>query len=147
MELIVLPGISTPETNYQQFFERAVKDVEDTAEFEAFVAALQDGPLLVDIERLARARAEARKERPMKFQDLIHLKRDTARYAAKGFFRNTAVYVDLWQDSRVDESSLLDILEDYERHESELIRLFVFDGFVLYDDKKPLNHVNLPIGA
>ena len=145
--LLVFPGASSPKTDYQQFFEGAIKDAEESEEFEAFVLALQAGPLSLDIERLARARAEARKESPVKFQDFIHLKRDTARYAAKGFFRNTGAYVNLWQDSEVDGAPLLRILENYTGNDSELIRLFVFDGFVLYDDKKPLNHVNLPIGV
>jgi hypothetical protein len=146
--LIVFPGTSTPGTDYQQFFEKAIKDAESTPEFEAFVAALQDGPLLVDLERLAKARAKARKESdPMEPDDVINLKRDTACYAAKGFFRNTGVYVDLWQDSNVDEKCLVGILQDYQRQESELIRLFVLDGFVLYDDKQRLDHIDLPIGV
>jgi hypothetical protein len=65
------------------------------------------------------------------------------RHAAKAFFRNTGTYVNLWQGQDIDESRLM--LGNYS-HKSELIRLFVFDGFVPYHEKKMVDNVSLPVG-
>ena len=47
----------------------------------------------------------------------------------------------------MDESDLTSILLTYgEGKDSEYIRLFVFDGFVLYDERKCLARIELPVG-
>ncbi len=147
----ICPDSITLKTNHRKYFENSVKLAENTKEFEAFVTSLQVGTLCADIERLAeerkRIREREKKNGNVKFQDLDKWKRNIARQAAKGFFRNTAVYINLWQGLDVGEASLISILNNYrDSKESDFIRLFVFDGFVLYDDKKLINNVSLPIG-
>ncbi|MCK4792439.1 MAG: hypothetical protein KAV87_52400 [Desulfobacteraceae bacterium] len=149
--VVTFPGTSTHPINHRQLFEKAIKDAEDTEEFEAFVIALQAGPLSSDIERLTkkekRRRKKTEKKHRMKSRNFDKWRKDTARQAARGFFRNTGAYVNLWQGSDVEKSNLFSILDSYnEKKDSEFIRFFVFDGFVPFHNKKQLNHVSLPMG-
>ena len=150
-KVIPFHGTLTHSINHRQLFEKAIKDAEDSDEFEVFVITLQAGPLSSDIERLAkkeeRRRKKTKKKRQMKFPNFDKWKNDTARHAAKSFFRNTGAYVNLWHGSDVEQSKLLNLLDSYpEKKDSEFIRFFVFDGFVPFHNKKRLNHVNLPLG-
>jgi hypothetical protein len=145
----VVPFPGTPELtkDNMQLFERATKLAEDSEEFGAFVKALSAGPLSVDLERLTQEEQKSREKKPGKLPDLNKYREDTTRQAARSFFRNTGTYLKLWQGSDINESDITNILENYtERADSELIRLFVFDGFVLYHAKKRLNRVRLPVG-
>lgn len=141
------PRKKEPTKDDRQFFETAIKEAQDTEEFEAFRKALEAGPLSSDLEKLAKKEERQRKKSKSKRQvkSLDEWKQDTARQAAKGFFRNTGIYVSLWQGSEVNESDLLSILDSYKK-DSELIRLFVFDGFVPFHDRKQLNNIILPVG-
>jgi hypothetical protein len=145
--VIPLPGKKAPTKDDRQFFEKAIKEAEDTEEFKAFTKALEAGPLASDLERLAKKEKRQRKKSKSKRQvkSLDEWKQDTARQAAKGFFRNTGTYVSLWQSSDVNETDLLSILDSY-KNDSELIRLFIFDGFVPYHEKKRLNSISLHVG-
>ncbi|MBC8394674.1 MAG: hypothetical protein H8E17_19160 [Deltaproteobacteria bacterium] len=136
-----------PTKDELQFFEAAIKEAEDTDEFEAFTKALNAGPLASTLERLSKKEERRRKKSKSKRQikSLDEWKQDTARHATKGFFRNTGTYVSLWKGSYVNESDLLSTLGTYKSH-SELIRLFVFDGFVPFHDRKQLNNISLPVG-
>ena len=149
--VVTFPGASPHTMKNRQSFEEAIENAEDTNEFEAFVIALQAGPLFSDIERLAKKeekrRKKTEKKRQMKFRDFDKWRKDTARQAAKGFFRNTGAYVNLWQGLNVDESVFLSILDNYDgKKDSEFIRFFVFDGFVPFHNNKQINHVSLPMG-
>ena len=145
-KVVPFPGSSELTKDNRQFFETAVKEVEDTEEFEAFVKALEPGPLASHFEKLAR-KEEKRREKSKKKRSINKLRHDTSRQAAKGFFRNTGTYLHLWQGSKINESNLTNILDDYTKEDnSRLIRLFVFDGFVLYHDRKKLNNISLPVG-
>lgn len=124
--------------------EKTIKDAEDSEEFQAFAEALAAGPLALDLERLAE---EVKRSEEGKSWDVNKYRDDTARQAAKSFFINNGTYLNLWRGSDVNESNLIDILEGYDKKkDSEIIRLFVFDGFVLYDDTKKLKNIRLPVG-
>jgi len=148
-KVIPLPGKKEPTRDDRQFFEKAIKATENTEEFEAFAKALVSGPLSSYLQRLTKKEEKRRKKLEKKCQakprNLEKLRKDTARQAAKAFFRNTGTYLNLWQGKDIDESELTTILNNYS-HESELIRLFVFDGFVPYHGKKRLNSISLSVG-
>ena len=133
-KVVPLPGKGEPTRDNRQLFETAIKEAENTEEFEALAKALEAGPLNSDLERLAR---EQEKQNDWKQR--------TAKQAARAFLRNTGTYVNLWQSKDIDESYLTATLNN-SCHESELIRLFVFDGFVPYHREKRLNNVSLPVG-
>jgi hypothetical protein len=146
-KIVPLHRKKEPTKDDRQIFETAIKGAETTEEFKAFTKALEAGPLASDLTRLAKKEEKRRKKSKSKrlVKSLEVWKQDTARQAAKGFFRNTGIYVSLWQGSDVNESDLLSILSNY-KTDSSLIRLFVFDGFVPFHDKKQLNNITLPVG-
>ncbi len=88
-KVIPLPGKKEPTKEDRQFFDAAIKDAEDTEEFEAFTKALEAGPLASDLKRLAKREERRRKKSKSKRQvnSLDEWRQDTARRAAKGFFR------------------------------------------------------------
>ncbi len=145
-KLIPLQEKKEPTKDDRQFFETAIKEAEETDEFKAFAKALGTKTLASDLERLAKKEErQRRKSKTKQVKSLDEWKQDTARHAAKGFFRNTGTYVSLWQGSYVNESDLLNILDKYKK-DSELIRLFVFDGFVPFHERKELKNIALPVG-
>jgi hypothetical protein len=137
-KVIPLPGKKEPSKDDRQFFEAAIKEAEGTEEFAAFAKGLGAGPLAAYLENMTKKEME--KDKP---RDIDKLKLDTECHAANAFFRNTGTYVNLWQGVDIDESRLK--LDNYS-HKSELIRLFVFDGFVPYHGKKMIDNVSLPVG-
>ena len=146
-KVVPLPGTSELTSDNRQLFERATNRAEDTEEFRAFVKALSVGPLALDLERLTQEEQKRREKKPSKSPDLNKYREDTARQAARSCFRNTGTYVKLWQGSDINESHITNVLENYTKEaDSELIRLFVIDGFVLYDGEKKLSKVSLPVG-
>ena len=146
-KVVPLSGTKDLSKNNLYFFETAIKDAENTEEFEAFVKALESGPLALDLDRLTKDKQKRSKKKHGKPRDLSKYRDDTSRHAAKAFFRNTGAYVKLWQGLDLQESDLLSILENYsQKGSSELIRLFVFDGFVPFHERKQLNNIALPVG-
>jgi hypothetical protein len=146
-KVIPFPGKKEPTKDGRKLFEAAIKEAEDTEEFKAFAKSLGKGPLASDLKRLAKKEERQRENSKSKHQkkSIDEWKQDTARHAAKGFFRNTGTYVKLWQGLDLQESYLLSTLDNY-KSKSELIRLFVFDGFVPYHERKQLNNIALPVG-
>jgi hypothetical protein len=146
-KVVPLPGKKEPTKDDRKLFEAAIKEAEDTEEFKAFAKALGAGPLASDLKRLAKKEERQREKSKGKHQvkSIDEWKQDTARHAARGFFRNTGTYVQLWQGFDLQESYLLSILENY-KNKSELIRLFVFDGFAPYHERRQLNKIALPVG-
>jgi len=142
--VVPLPRKKEPTKHNRQFFEKAIKEAEDTEEFKTFGKALEGGPLASHLEKLTKKEERRRRKRKGKPRDIDKLKHDTERRAAKAFFRNTGTYLNLWQSKDIDESELTAILNNYS-NESELIRLFVFDGFVPYHRKR-VDNVRLPVG-
>lgn len=147
----VVPFPGTPESTKhdRQIFEKAIKAAENTEEFEGFVNAIATGPLKSDLERLItkKLNKKSKSKRKLKQPDPDKWRKNTTRQAARSFFRNTGTYFKLWHESIVDESDLLSILESYnKKSDSEIIRLFVFDGFVPYHDRKRLSNVRLSVG-
>ena len=138
------------------YFEKAVEEAEKSTQFEAFVKLLDSKVLKTDLDRLSKQeerrrakQSKARKEsgKKIEFSPIEVWREKTARLAAKRFFRNTGTYVNVWKNSDPNESGLIDLLlEKTEMRSSEHIRLFVFDGFVLFDDKKQLTQIDLPVG-
>jgi len=144
-KVVPLPGTSKPTQNSRHHFEAAIKEAEDTEEFTTFSKALGAGPLAPYLEKLNKKEERKKKKRQGKPRDINKFKHDTERHAAQAFFRNTGTYVNVWQGKDIDESELTARLNNYS-HESELIRLFVFDGFVPYHKKKRVENVILPVG-
>jgi len=151
--VIRLMRAKQPSIDVQPFFEKTLKEVEQTDEFEAFVKALRTGPLAEDLQRLEakqerrkREKSDTKGKKEVKHVDIEKWSHNTARHAAKSFFRNTGTYLKLWKGHVLDESNLLDILANYEGNSSELIRLFVFDGFVPFHKRTLLNSISLPVG-
>lgn len=136
------------------YFEKAVKEAEKSTQFEAFVKLLDSKVLKADLDRLGKQeerrrekQSKARKEsgKKIEFSPIEVWREKTARLGAKRFFRNRGTYVDVWKNSDPNESGLIDLLlEKAEARRSERVRLFVFDGFVLYDQKKRLHRIKLP---
>ena len=146
-KVVPFPGTTEPAKDNRQFFEAAIKDAEDSKKFAAFVRVLETGPLASDLERIAKERRMVKSEKKRKVKSLDKLRQDTARQAARAFFRNTGTYVKLWQGLDLQESDLFNILKNYGPNgSSELIRLFVFDGFVPFHERKQLNNIALPEG-
>jgi len=142
-----------PLISVDPFFEKTLKEVEQTDEFEAFVKSLGTGPLAEDLQRLEamqerkrREKSKTKRKKETKHFDIEKWSYNTARHAAKSFFRNTGAYLKLWKGHVLDESNLLDILANYEGNSSESIRLFVFDGFVPSHEKTSLNSISLHAG-
>ncbi len=144
-KVVPFPGRKQPTKDDRQFFEKAIMQAEDTEEFLAFAKALGAGALAAYLEKMTKKEERRNKKWEGKPRDIDKLRHDTERHAAKAFFRNTGTYVSLWQDKDIDESELTAILTNYS-HESELIRLFIFDGFVPYHEKKMVDNVSLPVG-
>ena len=73
------------------FKKELFEEAEGTEEFKAFAKALGARPLASDLERLAKREERQRKKSKSKHKvkSLDEWKQDTARHAAKGFFRNT----------------------------------------------------------
>lgn len=130
----------------RDIFEKAMTNAEDTKEFNDLIGVMGTGPLASDLERIIKKEQEHKKNSKNTHQ-LDKLRQETARQAAKGFFRNTGTYVNLWLEKIVKESELVNILVNYQKQkDSELIRLFVFDGFIPSHDRKRLNNIELPVG-
>jgi len=144
-KVVPLPGTSEPTQDNRGLFQAAIKEAEDTKEFGGFAKALGTGPLAAYLEKLTKKEERRRQKGQGKPRHIDKLKHDTERHAAKAFFRNTGTYLNLWQGKDIDESELTAILNNYS-HESELIRLFVFDGFVPYHEKRSVDNVSLPVG-
>ncbi|MEW6665906.1 MAG: hypothetical protein AB1512_11880 [Thermodesulfobacteriota bacterium] len=155
-KIIPFPTSSEPNKPFRDHLSGATADAEKSAEFEDFADALEKGPLSVDLKRLRReeeqererAQKQARKEgRAIKSKDIDKWCRDTVRQAARSFFRNTGTYYRLWTGVAVRLTDLVGILDAYDQdHDSKYLRLFVFDGFALYDGKKRLDRIELPEG-
>lgn len=146
-KVVSFPGTSELTEVNKKLFERAIGEAEKTGEFETFVKTLFAGPLALDLERLVQEEQKRAEKKPGKLPDLNKYRDDTTRQAARSFFRNTGTYLKLWRGSDINDSDVANLLENYaKRPESELIRLFVFDGFVLYHGKKRLDRVSLPVG-
>jgi hypothetical protein len=138
------------------YFEKAVEEAEKSSQFEAFMQLLNSKALKKDLDRLTKGeeklrerQRKAREEsgKKIEFFPIEVWRERTAHLAAERFFRNTGTYVNLWKNLDPDESGLIDLLEKKRcARSSEHIRLFVLDGFVLYDDKKQLNRIDLPVG-
>lgn len=138
---ISFPGLSDFKGDFKPIFEKAIGEAEKSSEFRGFSETLGAGPLAGDLERLTKREAKIRS------RNLTGFKSATLRQAAQAFFRNTGTYLNLWEKGYVDEEELLKILKKYPCElSSDHIRLFVFDGFVLYDKDKLLESVKLPIG-
>ncbi len=146
-KVVPLPRKKEPIKDELKLFETAIKEAEETEEFQVFAKYLGDGFLAYDLKRLVKKEERQREKSKSKHQvkSIDEWRQDTARHAAKGFFRNTGIYVKLWQGFDLQESYLLNILSDY-KNKSEFIRLFVFDGFVPYHERKQLNNIALPVG-
>lgn len=144
-KVVPLTDISEPAQENRYLFQTAIKEAEETKEFGDFSKALGDGPLAAYLERLTKKEERSWKKRQKKPRNIDKLRHDTERYAAKAFFRSTGTYFSLWQGKNIDESELTAILNNYS-YESELIRLFVFDGFVPYHEKRSVDNVTLPVG-
>jgi len=116
-KVVPLAGAAEPTKNNRQFFEKAIKDAEDTEEFDIFAKALVAGPLSSYLERLTRKeekrRKKSEKKRQAKPRNLDKVRKDTAYQAARAFFRNTGVYLKLWQGADLQEFDLLSILKNY----------------------------------
>ncbi len=108
------------------FFNQAITEAENTEEFSGVVNLLKNYPLF---------KGE-------------HIK--VIRMAANAFFINTGTYQSIWNKKEVKEYSLIDIINDTIRQKDyEVVSLFVFDGFELYDTKKNRNllkEIKLPYG-
>ena len=85
-KVVPFPGTSELTKGNRQLFERATEAAEDTEEFGAFVKALSVGPLALDLERLTQEERK-RVKKPGKSPDLNKYREDTARQAARSFFR------------------------------------------------------------
>jgi len=144
-KVVRLHGVSEPAQENRRLFQAAIKEAEDTKEFEDFSKALGTGPLAAYLERLTKKEERREQNEKGKSRNIDKLKHDTEHHAAKAFFRNTGTYLCLWQAKDIDESELTAILNNYSG-QSELIRLFVFDGFVPYDGKNTVDNVSLPVG-
>ncbi len=146
-KVVPFPGTTEPTEDNRGLFEAAIKEAEESKEFEAFTRAIEIGPLTADLERIFQERKKKKSEKKREVKSLDKGRQNTIHQAAKGFFRNTGTYVKLWQGSEADESELLTILKEYKQKEnSKLIRLFVFDGFIPFSDSKRLNNISLPVG-
>jgi len=137
-KVVTILGISEPNQDDRRLFEEAIKEAEDTKEFVAFAKALEAGPLAHYLKKLDISEEKRTKKQQGKPRDIDKLKHKTERHATKAFFRNTGTYFNLWYGKDIDESRLVSILNNYS-HESELIRLFVFDGFVPCHEKKTVD--------
>jgi len=154
--VIPFPASADAPKPVKEHLDGAIADAEKSEEFDAFVTALENGPLASSLASLRRKeetqRERIQKEaqesgRPIKFKAIDNWCRDTARQAARSFFKNTGTYHKLWTGLPLDESDLTSLLATYgEGVDSEYLRLFVFDGFVLYHQRKRLDRVELPVG-
>lgn len=155
-KVVWLPTSSPQEVYDESTFRNAVDTAEDTPEFEAVVEIVNRELLLDDLDRLEkverkrRKREQERMQKKGKTQDFPEIDRwriGTARLATKRFFRNTGSYLKLWCGLEVELSSLVEIaVNKTTGSKPEFIQMLVFDGFALFDDKRPLNHVQLPVG-
>lgn len=145
--------VERPELSY---FDSAIEKVEKSSQFKAFMQLLDSKVLKKDLDRLTKEEKKSREKqrkareesgKKMRMTPIEVWRERTVRLAAKRFFRNTGTYVSLWKSLNPDESLLLELLHKKPgRRSSEYIRLFVFDGFVLYDDQKLLDRIDLPVG-
>ena len=132
-------------------FQKFLKEIESTLEFESFVSKINNVVLDRDLERLAQ-----REEKIIKKQKTTNIKNKIfdksawrytiAKHATHCFFINTGTYYNVWNSIEIDETFLLNHLLNYDEKISEYVRLFVFDGFVLYDEKTKISNINLPVG-
>ena len=66
--------------------------------------------------------------------------------AIHSFFLNSGLYLLIWENKAIEISLIRMILEKSESN-SNLVRLFIFDGFSFSDDRNmKLTHINLPVG-
>jgi hypothetical protein len=139
-------------TKYEKMlFKEAIIKAEDTEEFENLYISLLAGPLEADMQRLVKKEERRRKKLPKKYllksQTIDMWKQKTGRQAAGCFLRNTGTYLKLWESSAIDVNNLVGILESYDgKNESDDIRLFVFDGFIPWNNRRELKKIILPEG-
>lgn len=152
-------GISTPElmpgslrfpAHRHSHFQNAITEAENSVEFAAFVQGLESGILSKDLDRLVSEEKKRRdKQQPSNVGikaphvDISQWRASLVRHAAHRFFINTGAHLSIWNGQVFDESKLIESLQS-SRASTEYLRLFVFDGFVLYDDDKKLESIGLP---
>jgi hypothetical protein len=146
--IIPLPGTLDPIQDNKRHLEAAITEAESTEEFADFAKKLGVGPLGPYLEELTKKEERRREKQQGKPKDTDKLKRDTEIYAAKAFLRNTGTYLKIWQGISIKEKDLEDLVAILERrsHESKVIRLFVFDGFIPCHGRKNLDSISLPVG-
>ena len=138
--VIPMPGVVVKKED-RSLLEKSIKEAEQTEIFDAFVVKLKSEVLNHDLERLI-------VEKKIKKEDIIKWQKNTANHAAHRFFKNSRAYFNIWIKSDIDEPSLLSKLHNKDK-ESEYYQLFIFDGFVLYDNqdsRKWLKNITLPVG-
>jgi len=108
------------------FVNQAINEAENTEQFYRVVDLLKDYPLF---------KGE-------------HVR--AVNIAANAFIKHTGTYQAIWNNKDVNEDSLIDLIEDSMKKEDyEIVRLFVFDGFELYDtmnNSNLLKEIVLPFG-
>jgi hypothetical protein len=138
-------------SNKNPYFPEFVNEIESISEYISFVNIVEREVLSKDLERLAnKEEKKIGKQKASNTKDKIFNKHewqhDLAKHAVQCFFINTATYYNLWNSIEIDESYLLNCLLNYDGKNSEYYRLFVFDGFELYNDRMKLSNINLPVG-
>ncbi|MCK6558694.1 hypothetical protein HUU39_17470 [candidate division KSB1 bacterium] len=138
--------------NNRSNFRNAVVAAEATDAFAAFAQDLDSHCLSDDLNRLSNEENERRVKRQTSGSqrnrvdiDISQWRNSEVRKAAHHFFVNTGAYLSIWSGEEFDESRLLQSIES-SKIDSEYLRLFVFDGFVFYDDEKLLKNISLPVG-
>lgn len=138
--VIPMPGVVIKNQD-RVLLEKSIKEAEQTDIFETFVNKLESEVLNPDLERLIW-------EKKIKKEDIKKWRKKTVNHAAHRFFKNTGTYLNIWINSDINESRLLSKLQNKDRT-SEYYQLFIFDGFLLYDNQdsmKWLTNIALPVG-
>lgn len=107
-------------------FNQAINEAENTEEFNRIVSLLKDYSLFKGEHTKA------------------------IRLATDRFVKNSGTYYSIWNKYEIKEKSLIEIIKDsIQIKDYEVVHLFVFDGFELYDTKKNRNllkEIKLPFG-
>ncbi len=153
-KILAFPGGEGSQNFSRDQLSEAVGKAEGTTEFEALVRALSSEFLKEDLARLEKRKQKAIKQRQERqrrtgkepvAQDYEAWRFKTARFATQRFLKNSGAYVSCWKGEKVDPIGLLDSLHAA-KDRSSLLRLLVFDGFVLCDGRSRLRRVELPQG-
>lgn len=133
-----------------------IKEAESSTEFDNFTVQLQSEILKKDLNRLSSKQQKliekSQKEatnanRAIKPFNKVEWCQTISRHAAHRFFVNNGTYYKIWNKQRIDKSELLEELIQYpEQNKSEFLKLFVFDGVVLYDENQRVEHISVPNG-